>query len=337
MKIEKPPERAKKSPAVNDPPEKRGLFTYEVSRTPREKHRRKTAAKNNPLFTPSGGRVPPAWTGLWLTTDPENPLQAIGYDSKGRRVYLYSAAHMGEAAAAKFRRLREFSRAYPALVRRVKKDLPHSEEAKVLYLILKTGFRIGSDAETKAGVKAFGASTLRCSQVTVRGDSIYFDFTGKKGIRVNKELRDGFLAQHLSARCFPDTDQKIFNTTDDRVRQYLGSISRGLPFTVKDFRTYIGTLIAFKQIKSIPAPANVTQFKRYRREVGKVVGRELGNTPAIALNSYVSPEVFCAWEAPTDKKESGTEKRVSLNREFLDCIHYDRKAVTLKPAAENDD
>jgi hypothetical protein len=52
---------------------------------------------------------------------------------------------------------------------------------------------------------------------------------------------------------------------------------------------------------------------------------ELGNTPAIALNSYVSPEVFCAWESDwLVRKKKAVNSPSSLTREFLDCIHYDR-------------
>ena len=140
-------------------------FVYEISRRPRDKHRRIQLAPGSKLVTPSGGRVPPAWTEVWVTTDPQSPIQAIGRDSKGRKVYLYSTDHMGRANAAKFSRMRAFARAYPRLVRKIGLDRHKSEEAAVLYLISKTGFRIGSEEETQAQVKAFGASTLRCSHV----------------------------------------------------------------------------------------------------------------------------------------------------------------------------
>ena len=87
-----------------------------------------------------------------MTTDPGSPLQAMGRDSKGRRVYLYSAKHMGTAAAAKFARLKAFSKVYQSLMKKVRKDMKKSEDALVLYLIAKTGFRIGGDTETHASV-----------------------------------------------------------------------------------------------------------------------------------------------------------------------------------------
>ena len=313
-----------RSPTALPGPE--AIFSYEVSRRPKNQRKKLFARVGEKLTTPSGGKIPPGWRDIWMTTDAQNPLQAAGRDSKGRRVYLYSAEHMGLAAAAKFARLRAFGKAYPSLFKRIKRDMPTSEAALALYLIAQTGFRVGSDAETLAAVKAFGASTLKCAQVNIDGDSIAFDFTGKKGIRVNKTIKDKFLAHSITGRCRAGPDKRIFNTTDDGIRAYLSKISGGRGFTVKDFRTYLGTLAAFHKINSMPVPANGRETRRYTREVGKTVAQELGNTPSIALNSYVSPEVFCAWESDwaARKKKAGNSP-ISLTKDFLECIHYDRR------------
>jgi DNA topoisomerase I len=270
--------------------------------------------------------VPPAWAHVWMTTDPRSPIQAIGRDSKDRLVYLYSAEHAGRAAAAKFARLKEFGKIYPSLIKKVRRDMRTSEEALVLYLISKTGFRIGSNSETLAAVKAFGASTLRCSHVNVEGNKISFDFTGKKGIRVRKVLQDSALAVDISRRCDSVVDRNIFSTTDDEIRAYLNSILEDSKFTVKDFRTYRGTLTAFRKIKTMPVPRNIRELKRYKKEVAETVAKELGNSPAIALNSYVSPEVFCAWESsPVQPLKPARGKRTSTINEFLECVHYDQE------------
>ena len=304
-----------------------GKFLYEVSRRPQNRHKKVFTTGGEGLITPSGGRVPPAWTDIWMTTDPKSRIQAIGHDSKGRRVYLYSTEHMGFAAAAKFSRLKAFDKVYPSLIKKIGRDMKTSEEALVLYLISKTGFRIGSNTDTLAAVKAFGASTLRCSQVSVEGNTLSFNFTGKKGIQVSKVVSDSFLAKDITGRCDDRADQKLFRTNDNEIRAYLNSIPKGSGFMVKDFRTYIGTMTAFRKIKTMPVPKNIKEFKKYRREVGEAVAKKLGNSRTIALNSYVSPEVFCAWESgqapPVIKAGS---KRFSLAEEFLDCVHYDKES-----------
>jgi DNA topoisomerase I len=301
-------------------------LSYEVSRRPKNRHKKLFAPIGTTFTTPSGARVPPGWTNIWITTDPKSYIQAIGQDSKGRRVYLYSTEHMGIARAAKFSRLKAFSKTYLSLIKKIRQDMKSSEDALVLYLIAKTGFRIGSDSETRAKVKAFGASTLQCSHVSVEGNKLSFDFIGKKGIRVSKVLKDTFLAGEIAARCGSNSGQQIFRTTDDEIRAYLNSISKGPKFVVKDFRTYLGTLTAFRKIKTMPVPQNGKEFKKYRKEVGRAAASELGNSPTIALNSYVAPEVFCVWEAnsPLLKKKSGG-KHSSLTNEFLECVHYDQE------------
>jgi DNA topoisomerase I len=299
---------------------------YEVSRRPRDRRKKLAVPTGAALRTPSGARVPPAWTDVWMTTDLKSPLQAMGRDSKGRRVYLYSAEHMGKAAAAKFSRLKTFARAYPRLIRKIARDRATSEEAAVLHLISKTGFRIGSNSETLAAVKAFGASTLRCSHVSVEGNKLTFDFTGKKGVRVNKVLTDAFLSRKIAGRCGSRADGKIFETTDEDIRAYLRSLPAGSGFAVKDFRTYRANLSAFRKIKTMPVPRTAREYKKSRKEIGEVVARELGNSPTIALSSYISPEVFCAWESGEDTSttEAGRESSSIING-FIDCVHYDQE------------
>ncbi len=199
------------------------------------------------------------------------------------------------------------------------------EEALVLYLIAKTGFRVGSCSETKAEVQAYGASTLKCSQVNISGSMLAFDFTGKKGVRVNKALKDAFLARIVGDRCYLKSDEVIFKTTDRRVRAYLSSIQKDKRFMVKDFRTYLGTLTAFRKIHGMAAPRNDREFRSFRRKVGEAVALELGNTPTIALNSYVAPEVFCTWEAGEEAVRNPEIKSISMADEILECVHYGEK------------
>jgi DNA topoisomerase-1 len=301
-------------------------FLDDISRRPKNRHKKLYSVTGTSLTTPSGAKVPPAWTDVWMTTNPKSPIQAIGRDSKGRRVYLYSAEHMGRAAVAKFTRLKAFGKVYPSLIRKVRRDMKTSEEALVLYLISKTGFRIGSNSETLATVKAFGASTLRCSHVSVEGNKLSFDFTGKKGIRVSKVLKDVGLASDIAGRCNGGADQNIFKTTDDEIRSYLNSISEGSGFTVKDFRTFLGTQTAFRKIKKMPMPQNSREYTKYRKDVAETVSRALGNSPRIALNSYISPEVFCVWEFnPAVAVKQARGRPSSLTDEFLECIQYDQE------------
>jgi DNA topoisomerase I len=278
--------------------------------------------------TRSGAKVPPAWTDVWVATDSRSDVEATGRDSKGRRVYLYSVEHMGRSAAAKFSRLKAFARVYPTLIKRLKRDLRSSEAALVLYLIAKTGFRVGSNKVTLSATKAFGASTLLCFHVSVAGDKISFDFTGKKGKQLSKVLKDKFLAKEISGRCAVEANRKIFRITDKKIRAYLSSIPECSEFIVKDFRTYRGTVTAYNKIKTLPFPRNRKEFIKYRKEVAKAVARELGNSSTVALKSYISPEVFCIWESSLaiSLKEAWGKPSSSTDK-FLECVYYDEDFV----------
>lgn len=100
-----------------------------------------------------GIRVPPAWKNIWVNPDEKGDLQVKGIDQKGRVQYIYSSEHSAKAAAEKFKRLQDFANNYDKLMKRINKDFDKSDEAKILYLIATTGFRVGSDKDTKAEKK----------------------------------------------------------------------------------------------------------------------------------------------------------------------------------------
>lgn len=247
-------------------------------------------------------KVPPAWKDVSLSRDPNADLQATGLDSKGRKQYLYSTAHSERQAAKKFERLKEFDSALPALRERISADAvnsksPHHEAASVLSLVDKTGFRIGSDSETGAKVKAFGASTLEARHIQVdKNNNVTFNFVGKKGVTITKQISDPDLAQNLRTRLqgAAPTD-RVFNVSDSQVRDYMHSIG-GADFKVKDFRTWNGTSTAIKEIQRMPIPKTDTEYKRSVHSVAVKVAAHLGNTPTIALSAYIDPSVFSPWK-----------------------------------------
>ena len=53
-----------------------------------------------------------------------------------------------------------------------------------------------------------------------------------------------------------------------------------------------------KAFSGTNAPTNITSAKKARLEIGRLVSLKLGNTPSMALGSYINPTVF----APLVKK-----------------------------------
>ena len=73
---------------------------------------------------------------------------------------------------------------------------------------------------------------------------------------------------------------------NDYVKAHLGT-----EFSAKDFRTWGGTLIAAIEFAQQEPPENPTQAKKRIAAVMRSVAEKLGNTPAVARTSYVSPAV----------------------------------------------
>jgi len=247
---------------------------------------------SNPLK--KGVRVPPNWTNVWVNDDKKAHLVATGIDSKGRKQYIYSEKHVEQATKDKFKRLKSFDKELPKIQKVINRDAKKSEPALILKIIAETGFRIGSNRETKADTKAYGASTLLGTHVKIDGSRITFDFIGKKGVRIQKTIEDETLAKLIGKK--KRDGKPLFSASDQDVRKYLDDITTK-DFKVKDFRTWLGTNVALNEISRMPVPKDKKQFTKQRKSVGQVVASFLGNTPSVALSSYIAPNVFNSWEA----------------------------------------
>jgi DNA topoisomerase-1 len=159
-------------------------------------------------------------------------------------------------------------------------------------------FRVGSDRYAKQS-RTFGITTLRKHHVSVRGSRISFRYRGKHKIMVRSAIVDKELADAIKELlAVPGTRLFQFELPDgthcnldgrrlnDYIREHLGA-----EFTAKDFRTWGGTLTAAVSFAEMKPPATATAAKRNVAEVMRRVAAQLGNTPAVARTSYVSPAV----------------------------------------------
>jgi DNA topoisomerase I len=227
-------------------------------------------------------------------------LQIVGKDAKGKTQYWYTGEHTKNASREKFQRLKAFHKAIPKITKRMEKILTNKKStpvekdcAAICRLIELTGFRVGSKEDTGADVKAYGATTLLKEHISVNGDSITFDFVGKKGVRQTKTITDPLLAGYLSTkgegRLFPDV-------TYSRVDGFFDKHS-GDSFSLKDYRTWHGTTIAMRELSKYAEPTTKKEATAIRQAVLKEVSTFLGNTPTIAKESYINPAVW----GPLDK------------------------------------
>ncbi len=248
--------------------------------------------------------IPPAWKDVWISPSPTAKLQATGFDVAGRRQYLYHAEFRAAQEQAKFDKLIRFAEVLPEFRQAMSSHMeleelsPEWTCAVAVRLINLGWFRVGDERYAKQH-KTFGITTLRRSHVTVRGSRIAFRFRGKHRIWVRTAVVDSELAEAMKAllrvpggrRIFRyELDGELYNLTARRLNDYIGE-HMSEEFTAKDFRTWGGTLIAAIALAEKGPVETATEAKRCVAAVMRTVGERLGNTPAVARSSYVSPAV----------------------------------------------
>jgi DNA topoisomerase-1 len=87
---------------------------------------------------------------------------------------------------------------------------------------------------------------------------------------------------------------KLFDVTDSSLRDYVRSLDGG-KFHPKDFRTALATKTAQQLVGSLPSPRDPKSYKTAVKQVATEVSQRLGNTPTVALQSYINPTVFKEW------------------------------------------
>jgi DNA topoisomerase I len=252
--------------------------------------------------------IPPAWTEVWICRWPNGHLQATGRDARGRKQSRYHARWRTARDETKFDRMLAFAAALPRIRRRTERDLarPGLPREKVLAAVVRllelTLVRVGNEEYARLN-KSFGLTTLRARHASVQGRRIHFRFRGKGG-RLHEV---GVTNQRLSRvvrRCQELPGQELFQYVDEDgevrdiesgdVNDYIRMISGG-DFTAKDFRTWAGTVLAYRALRALQPSRSPTDAKRNVVVAIKETADRLGNTPAVARRSYVHPAVLDAY------------------------------------------
>jgi DNA topoisomerase-1 len=251
--------------------------------------------------------IPPAWKEVCISPRATAKLQATGYDAAGRKQYLYSADYRAQQEQAKYDKLIRFGDALPTLRESMALHFDQEEfdrervSAIALRLIELGWFRVGSERYVRDGT--FGVTTLLRRHIAVRGRRIRLSFPAKHGIRVRTELVDPALAAAMrrllelkGPRVFKyEWEGRIYNLTSKRLNDYV-KIYLGDEFTAKDFRTWGGTLLAAiyfaEGAQRNGFPESEHEQRRSVTAVMRRVAEQLGNTPSVTRESYVSPAVI---------------------------------------------
>jgi DNA topoisomerase IB len=254
--------------------------------------------------------IPPAWKKVWISPQANGHIQAIGTDVAGRRQYLYHALWQQERAEEKFDRVLDMSMRLPDFRAHIatdlkRKGLPRDRVLALALRLLDRGyFRAGGEQYAEEH-ESYGISTLLCDHVTVRRDAVEFDYPGKSGVQQTLEIEDAEVVRAVrSLMRRPERTERLLvcrNASgwldvraDDlnvRFKELVGD-----DYTVKDLRTWHGTVLAAAAFADADPAVSQRVAKRVAAAVMKEVAEELGNTPAVARGSYVDPRVVTGYE-----------------------------------------
>lgn len=238
-----------------------------------------------------GVAIPPAWTDV-VYHGKDKGVIAEGRDEKGRKQRAENPEYrQGISDANNARIANELMPRMGEIREQLKKDaLAGNEEAKVLYLITQSGFRIGGKGDGKADVEAFGASNLTGDHVKLEGDQAHFDFLGKKGVRQQHSVSDPVITGFLRGK---QEGKPLFSTNAAKVRAAWQDKYGGTK--VHDIRHVVATELAQSELSSRlrdGAPKNEKEKKKMMSDVATTVGAKLGNNPSQALGTYIDPSIW---------------------------------------------
>ena len=285
--------------------------------------RRQRSGKGWIFYAPDGARInspaqrkrinalviPPAWTDVWICTDPKGHIQVTARDDRRRKQYRYHPLYREARDRSKFRRMLEFSETLPEIRERVENDLLRARDltrrqilATVVRLLDKTLIRVGNDAYARDN-RSFGLTTLRDRHVEIKGANLRFSFRGKSGVNHTVDITDRRLARIIQ-QCQDLPGQELFKYLDasgkrqtissDDVNAYLREIT-GRDITAKDFRTWAGTMLAARELCAMGPAKSRREAERNMIRAIDAVAKRLGNTRAVCRKYYVHPGLVLAY------------------------------------------
>jgi DNA topoisomerase IB len=254
--------------------------------------------------------IPPAWKNVWISPHPNGHIQAVGTDVAGRRQYLYHERWQAERSEEKYDRAVSLAKQLPDWRLHLLTDMRGRGVGRdrvlalAQHLIDQGYFRAGGEEYVEEN-GSYGLSTLLRDHVRLRRDCVDFDYPAKSGVRRTVSLDDPLVLSAVRSllRADTSTDRLLAYRTSEgwfevhaddlnvRFRELVGA-----DFSVKDLRTWHGTVLAAEAFAIAREPNSKTARRREEAAVMRAVSDQLGNTPAVARRSYVDPRVVSAYE-----------------------------------------
>ena len=252
--------------------------------------------------------IPPAWNDVWICPIPEGHLQVTARDARGRKQYRYHPSFRAQRDRLKFEKMVELSDVLWKVRKRVERDIARAGlerrtvMATLVWLLDRTLIRVGSHELAKEN-DSFGLTTLRRRHVSIDGATLRFEFRGKSGVVHTVAVTDRRIAR-IVQRCRELPGRELFQYIDargrrqivyaDDVNAYLREIT-GRDVTAKDFRTWMGTMLAAEALRELGAASTKREAERNVLSAIDRTAERLGNTRAVCRRYYIHPALIEAY------------------------------------------
>lgn len=264
--------------------------------------------------------VPPAWREVWICPDPDGHIQAVGTDAAGRRQYRYHDRWREQRDRAKFDRVLRLAGRLPEVRAEIGDRLEtrglgrDRVLAGALRMLELGAFRVGGeqyapDDEDDDAEGSFGLATLRREHVRRLRGEVRVSYLAKGGVLRELALRDpalhrlvGSLLRSKAATSTEDllvyrAGRSWHDVRAEDINLYLKELA-GEEFTTKDLRTWNATVLGAVALAGVDETQMRTARGRKRAlsAAYREVAGHLGNTAAVARQSYIDPRVVQAFE-----------------------------------------
>ena len=177
------------------------------------------------------------------------------------------------------------------------KDLKKSDNEKgfltalVISVMMKTGERIGNSFSEKQN--HLGVTGFKKKNIKIDGTTVYLNYTGKSGVKHEKEFTDKVLSAYLKKAIKNSPNNYVFCTSDgfrikgDRVNRYLEDFN----VSNKAIRGFSANKWIIDKLEKIEIPDTEKQRRTVFNKVAKQVAEKIGHGVPTLKKHYMMPEL----------------------------------------------
>ena len=224
-------------------------------------------------------------------------------DTKDRLIRRYTPEYTEKKAILKFRRIERAIKHIPDMRDSLLKD-SKSRDAKTravavaIIAIDQTAMRVGTGAHNDR-YGTYGATTLTKDHVTVKGDTVTFEYIGKKSKAQKHTVTDPHFSGLVKKLMGQGGEQLFSYTTNGETKPIKGKdINAYLAeygITAKDIRTFKANVVFTTALKKMGRAKDEKQTTKNIIKALDETAEHLGNTRAVCKARYVSPQIIQAY------------------------------------------